>query len=82
MKKRRKMIRAVKYTGAIVLTIGILIFLYGFFISDRSYLTGIGIGTVMGAGFLFIMGIFFAATEESLKERLSRWRNTFRRKNK
>ncbi|MFD1174578.1 hypothetical protein [Oceanobacillus picturae] len=69
MKQRIKIIRAVKYTGAVILTAGILIFLYGFFISDRSLWTGVGIGTVMGAVFLFLMGVFFVGTEEKLKER-------------
>lgn len=69
LKQRIKIIRAVKYTGAVILTAGILIFLYGFFISDRSLWTGVGIGTVMGAVFLFLMGVFFVGTEEKLKER-------------
>ncbi len=72
MKQRIKIIRAVKYTGAVILTAGILIFLYGFFISDRSLWTGVGIGTVMGAVFLFLMGVFFVGTEEKLKERYGR----------
>jgi hypothetical protein len=72
LKQRIKIIRAVKYTGAVILTVGILIFLYGFFISDRSLWTGVGIGTVMGAVFLFLMGVFFVGTEEKLKERYGR----------
>jgi hypothetical protein len=72
LKQRIKIIRAVKYTGAVILTAGILIFLYGFFISDRSLWTGVGIGTVMGAVFLFLMGVFFVGTEEKLKERYGR----------
>ncbi|AVQ97787.1 hypothetical protein ACTWPF_17230 [Oceanobacillus sp. M65] len=72
MKQRIKIIRAVKYTGAVILTAGILIFLYGFFISDKSLWTGVGIGTVMGAVFLFLMGVFFVGTEEKLKERYGR----------
>ncbi|NAP01717.1 hypothetical protein FRY77_37915 [Halomonas sp. MG34] len=72
MKQRINIIRAVKYTGAVLLTAGILIFLYGFFISDKSLWTGVGIGTVMGAVFLFLMGVFFVGTEEKLKERYGR----------
>ncbi|MGX4668037.1 hypothetical protein JNUCC74_02330 [Cerasibacillus sp. JNUCC 74] len=59
-----KMLRATKYVGAIILFAGITMFIYGFFVSDYSYITGIGIGTVMGAVFIFLMGIFFVATEE------------------
>ena len=64
LKTKGKMLNAVKYTGGTVLTIGIIIFLYGFFISDYSAITGVGIGTIMGAIFIFLMGIFFIATEE------------------
>ena len=64
LKTKGKMLNAVKYTGGTVLTIGIIIFLYGFFISDYSAITGVGIGTIMGAIFIFLMGIFFIVTEE------------------
>ncbi|WP_342514409.1 hypothetical protein MKY34_06590 [Sporosarcina sp. FSL K6-1522] len=59
-----KILNAVKYVGGTILTIGIAIFLYGFFISEYSTATGIGIGTIMGAVFIFMMGVFFVATEE------------------
>ncbi|MFJ7936592.1 hypothetical protein [Sporosarcina sp. NPDC096371] len=64
MESRLKMLNAVKYVGGTILAIGISIFLYGFFVSDYSTITGIGIGTVMGAVFIFMMGVFFVATEE------------------
>ncbi|CAH0345305.1 hypothetical protein [Bacillus sp. CECT 9360] len=69
MKSYAKMLNAVKYVGSIVLTLGIIIFLYGFFVSDYSAVTGIGIGTIMGAVFIFLMGVFFVATEEMLEKR-------------
>ncbi|MBW8348383.1 hypothetical protein K0H71_02850 [Bacillus sp. IITD106] len=59
-----KLLNAVKYVGYTILTVGIIIFLYGFFVSDHSSITSIGIGTVMGAIFIFLMGVFFVATEE------------------
>ncbi|MEK3889891.1 hypothetical protein [Bacillus sp. FSL K6-3431] len=59
-----KILNAAKFVGFTILTIGIIIFLYGFFLSDYSAVTGIGIGTVMGAIFIFLMGVFFVATEE------------------
>jgi len=62
------MLNAVKVVGLTVLAIGISIFLYGFFVSDYSAITGIGIGTVMGAIFIFLMGVFFVATEEMLEK--------------
>ncbi|MCG7336851.1 hypothetical protein MHZ95_16450 [Sporosarcina sp. ACRSM] len=64
METKLKMLNAVKVVGLTVLAIGISIFLYGFFVSDYSSVTGIGIGTVMGAIFIFLMGVFFVATEE------------------
>ena len=64
MESHLKILNAVKIVGYTLLTIGIPIFLYGFFISDYSIITGIGIGTVMGAIFIFLMGVFFVATEE------------------
>ena len=64
METKLQILNAVKVVGITVLTIGISIFLYGFFVSDYSAITGIGIGTVMGAIFIFLMGVFFVATEE------------------
>jgi len=64
MESKCKILNAVKYVSFTVLAIGISIFLYGFFMSNHSAVTGIGIGTVMGAVFIFLMGIFFVATEE------------------
>ncbi|WP_318616449.1 hypothetical protein [Sporosarcina sp. YIM B06819] len=64
MESKQAMLNIIKYTGGTILTIGISIFLYGFFISNYSAITGIGIGTIMGAIFIFLMGVFFVATEE------------------
>ncbi|RFA34503.1 hypothetical protein CAI16_11375 [Virgibacillus dokdonensis] len=68
--KNEKLLKATKYVGA---RTGIAIFLYGFFVSDYSYITGIGIGTVMGAVFIFLMGVFLVATEEMNSNRKT-WR--------
>ena len=64
MESKLKMLNAVKIIAFTLLVVGISIFLYGFFVSDYSAITGIGIGTVMGAIFIFLMGVFFVATEE------------------
>ena len=66
METRLKILNATRYVGGIVLTMGIAIFLYGFFVSDYTSVTGVGIGTIMGAVFIFLMGVFFVATEEML----------------
>ena len=68
MESKLKMLNAVKIVGLTVLAIGISIFLYGFFVSDYSAITGVGIGTVMGAIFIFLMGVFFVVTEEMLEK--------------
>lgn len=64
MESKTKILNAVKYIGSTILALGVAIFLYGFFVSNYSSVTGIGIGTVMGAVFIFLMGVFFVATEE------------------
>ena len=64
MESKSKILKTVKYVSSTVLILGISIFLYGFFVSDYSSVTAIGIGTVMGAVFIFLMGVFFVATEE------------------
>ncbi len=68
MESKLKMLNAVKIIGFTLLVVGISIFLYGFFVSDYSAITGIGIGTVMGAIFIFLMGVFFVVTEEMLEK--------------
>ncbi|PLR95090.1 hypothetical protein [Bacillus sp. T33-2] len=64
-----KFVNAVKVVGSIVLILGIAIFLFGYFVSEYSAPTGIGIGTIMGAVFIFLIGMFFAASEEMLEKR-------------
>jgi hypothetical protein len=54
----------VKYVGGTLLILGIIIFLYGIIASDNSLVTGMGIGTVMGAVFIFLMGVFLVASED------------------
>jgi len=68
MEAREKILNAVKYVGGTILALGILIFIVGFTASGYSYLTPIGIGTVMGAIFIFLMGVFFVASEEMLEK--------------
>jgi hypothetical protein len=66
MRSNLKIINAVGHVGLSVLTIGVFAFLFGLFESDYSFLVPIGIGTVVGAVFIFVMGVFFVATEEML----------------
>lgn len=66
METREKILNASRYTGYIILLTGLAVFLYGFFVSEHNVITSVGIGTVMGAIFIFLIGVFFAATEEML----------------
>ncbi|WP_449538806.1 hypothetical protein [Ferdinandcohnia sp. Marseille-Q9671] len=63
---KSNMLEAVKYFGGTVLIVGIILFGLGFFGNGSSLLTPIGIGTVMGAIFIFLMGLFLIASEEVL----------------
>jgi hypothetical protein len=45
-----------------------MMFLIGFIVSDFSFLMSVGIGTVTGAVFIFLIGMFFVATEEMLEK--------------
>ena len=67
-----KMINATRIVGAVTLAIGIAIFLYGMAVSDYIYITGIGVGAVMGAVFIFLIGMFLIAAEEMLSKNHSR----------
>ena len=68
MKAREKILNAVRYFGGTILALGILIFTLGLTVNGYSYLTSIGIGTVMGAIFIFLMGVFFVALDEMLEK--------------
>ncbi|WP_102346173.1 hypothetical protein [Bacillus sp. Marseille-P3661] len=65
---KSKILNAVKYISGTILTIGIITILFGCFKSSYSILTPIGIGTVIGAIFIFLIGVFFVATEEMLEK--------------
>ncbi|MGE8205657.1 hypothetical protein ACQKP0_13960 [Heyndrickxia sp. NPDC080065] len=68
MKSKLKILNAVKFVAGTVLAIGTIIVVFGFLKNDYHVITPIGIGTVMGAVFIFLMGIFFVATEEMLEK--------------
>ncbi|GLO66921.1 MULTISPECIES: hypothetical protein [Oceanobacillus] len=61
----QKLLKYVSIICGTLITIGSLLFIYGYFVSDLTAVTAIGIGLVMGATFIFIMGVFLVATEES-----------------
>lgn len=65
-----KMLNATKYAGGILLVIGLIIFSYGYFLNGLISTIGIGMGIVIGAVFIFLMGVFFVATDEMLQKTL------------
>jgi len=68
MVSKANILNIVYLVGGIVLSIGIIVFLTGFFGSDTKLITSIGIGTIVGAVFIFLIGVFFVATEEALEK--------------
>lgn len=66
MEVNKKLLKATSLICGTLLIIGIALFFYGFMNSGLENITAIGIGTVMGATFIFIMGIFLVATEEMI----------------
>lgn len=68
MKTHATLLRAVKYICGTLVLLGIAIFAFGFYASDYQGLVGIGVGTVMSAAFIWIMGVFLVATEEMISK--------------
>ncbi|MDQ1003202.1 hypothetical protein QFZ28_003602 [Neobacillus niacini] len=68
MRGREKILNAVKYVGLTVLSIGILAFIAGLFVNGYSILIPVGIGTSVGAVFIFLIGVFLVVTDEMLEK--------------
>ncbi|QGQ94652.1 hypothetical protein EHS13_07000 [Paenibacillus psychroresistens] len=66
MENNTQILNAVKFVGISLLLIGFITFMLGLFGSNYSHLVPIGIGTIVGAVVIFLMGVFFVATEEML----------------
>ncbi|MDF0728088.1 hypothetical protein PY093_15570 [Cytobacillus sp. S13-E01] len=66
MEVKVKILDALKYISGTILAIGLIFLSFGLLESGYNYLAPIGIGTIVGAVFIFLMGIFFVATEEML----------------
>ncbi|MET3699692.1 hypothetical protein SAMN05877753_10198 [Bacillus oleivorans] len=66
MDNKVKILNAVKIVGGTILSLGIILFLIGFFVSTYSVLAPIGIGTIVGAVFIFLMGVFLVVSEEMI----------------
>lgn len=64
MESKIKILNALKFTSGSITIIGIVIFILGIFESGYRILTPIGVGTIVGAVFIFLMGMFLVASEE------------------
>jgi hypothetical protein len=67
MTSRERILNLVMFVGITLLISGLGMFLVGFFGSDINILTPIGLGTIVGAVFIFLIGVFFVATEEMIE---------------
>lgn len=68
MEINKRLLKYVSFICGTLLIIGFSLFLYGYFVSGLLTVTAVGIGIVMGAAFIFIMGIFLVATEETISK--------------
>lgn len=61
-----KLLNVTRYISITLIIIGVTLFFYGYFVSGTHAITGVGIGSVMGAMFIFIMGLFLEVTTETI----------------
>lgn len=66
---RKELFNTVNFVCITILLIGIILLITGYVGSGYSKLAAIGIGTIIGAIFIFIIGMFFITTEEMLEKR-------------
>ncbi len=68
METREKLLNAVTYVALSVLTIGVIAFIMGVIVTDYNALISIGIGTTVGAVFIFLIGVFLVVTDEMIEK--------------
>ncbi|MFD1066785.1 hypothetical protein [Oceanobacillus locisalsi] len=65
MKTNNKLLKGLSLFCGTLITIGALMFIYGYFVSAVPIVTAIGIGLARGATLIFIMGLFLVAVEDN-----------------
>ncbi|MEF3328828.1 MULTISPECIES: hypothetical protein [Oceanobacillus] len=65
MKINKKLLKGLSLVCGTLITIGAIMFIYGYIVSATPIVTAIGIGLAEGATFIFIMGLFLVAVEEN-----------------
>ncbi|GIO24474.1 hypothetical protein [Oceanobacillus sp. J11TS1] len=67
MKINEKLLKGLSLVSGTLITIGAIMFIYGYFVSAVTIVTAIGIGLAEGGTFIFIMGLFLVAVEENIR---------------
>ncbi|WP_080875026.1 hypothetical protein [Oceanobacillus timonensis] len=65
MKTNQKLLKGLSLLCGTLITIGALMFIYGYFVSAVPIVTAVGIGLARGATLIFIMGLFLVAVEDN-----------------
>ncbi|MCT1903971.1 hypothetical protein [Oceanobacillus sojae] len=69
MELNKKLLKGLSLVCGTLITIGAVLFIYGYFVSAITLVTAIGIGLVEGGTFIFIMGLFLVAVEENIRKK-------------
>ncbi|WP_102029241.1 hypothetical protein [Salirhabdus sp. Marseille-P4669] len=64
MDNKARILNVSRFIGVTVLTIGLIIFLMGMYKSGFTAFAAIGLGTIMGAVFIFLIGLFLVVVED------------------
>lgn len=65
----KKLLKGLSLVCGTLITIGAVLFIYGYFGSAITLVTAIGIGLAEGGTFIFIMGLFLVAVEENIRRK-------------
>ncbi|GEN87985.1 hypothetical protein MKY30_22605 [Oceanobacillus sp. FSL W8-0428] len=69
MEINKKLLKGLSLVCGTLITIGAIMFIYGYFVSAIPLVTAIGIGLAEGGTFIFIMGLFLVAVEENIRRK-------------
>ncbi|AXI08842.1 hypothetical protein CV093_08300 [Oceanobacillus sp. 143] len=72
MNAHKQILKVTSFICGILIIIGTALFMYGYFVNGYQNVAGVGAGAVMGAAFIFIMGVFLVATEEMIERNRQR----------
>ncbi|MFD1415264.1 hypothetical protein [Oceanobacillus jeddahense] len=67
MKMNKKLLKSLSLICGTLITIGAMMFIYGYLVSAIPIVTAVGIGLAEGGTFIFIMGLFLVAVEENFR---------------